>query len=137
MPQGITEDVKKQAGQRINSRFIMYVLGIHKSALKKTQRGRRFGNSAESQQLQRSRDSAKTHNYGTIVERHLEDEQYHMRMHELGYTQSKMEHFDRTALERKNYVANPEKRRCYRDQHSVVQTQSWRRQQRREDQTIP
>ena len=33
--QGITAKVKKQAKQRTNSRFIMYVLGVHKLALKK------------------------------------------------------------------------------------------------------
>ena len=37
-PQSITAEVKKQAGQRINSRFIMYKL-----ALKNIQRGQRYG----------------------------------------------------------------------------------------------
>ena len=54
--QGITEGVKKQAEQRISSRFIMYVLGVHDLILKKTQRGRRNGKSAESQKLKRARD---------------------------------------------------------------------------------
>ena len=35
--------------------------------------------------------SAEKHNYGTIVERYLEDEQYQMRMHAQRYTQSDME----------------------------------------------
>ena len=45
----LTEEVKKQAEQRINSRFTMYVLWAHKLALKNTQRCRRDGNSAASQ----------------------------------------------------------------------------------------
>ena len=47
MLQGISEEVTKQAEQRINSRFIKYVRGILKLALKITQVGRRYGNSAE------------------------------------------------------------------------------------------
>ena len=73
----VTEEVKKQAEQRINSRFIMYVLGIHKLALKKTQRGRRYAHSAESQKLKKAMDyldSAKKHNDGTIVARYHENE---------------------------------------------------------------
>ena len=49
MLQGVTEEVKKQAEQRVNSRFITYVPGIHNSALKNTQRGGRWGKSEESQ----------------------------------------------------------------------------------------
>ena len=81
MLQGI-EEVKKQAEQRISSRF-MNVLGIHDVALKNTQRGRRYGKSAESQKFKRASvhlNSAKKHNGGTI-ERHGDDEQYQMRMH--------------------------------------------------------
>ena len=37
MLKGITKEVKKQAEQRISSRFIMYVRGIHDLALKNTQ----------------------------------------------------------------------------------------------------
>ena len=48
------EEVKEQAGQRINSRFVVYVLGIHNLALKK-KRGRRYGNSAESQKTRESK----------------------------------------------------------------------------------
>ena len=36
---------KKQAEQRISSRYIMYVLSIHDLALKNTHRGRRHGKS--------------------------------------------------------------------------------------------
>ena len=55
-------------------------------------------------------DSAKEHNYGIIVERFLEDEQYQMRMHEQGYTQFDMEDFDRMANEERNYVASSTER---------------------------
>ena len=61
MLEGVTEEIKKQAEQRINRRFIMYVRGLHQLALKITQRGRRL---------------RKEHSYGTIVERYREDEQY-------------------------------------------------------------
>ena len=82
--QGITEEVKKQAEQRISS--------VHDLALKKTQRGRRYGKSAESRKLTRARDyldSAQKH-CGTIVERNPDDEQYRMRMHEPGYPETDM-----------------------------------------------
>ena len=95
--QGITAEVKKQAEQRIIGRFVVYVPGVHKLALKKIQRGRPYGNSAGSQKLKRARDylgSARKLNYGTIVERYFEDEKYQMRLHERGYTQSDMEEFD-------------------------------------------
>ena len=58
MLQGITEKVKKQAEQRMSSRFIVYV------AFTKLERARDHS------------DSAQKHNCGTIVERYLEDEQY-------------------------------------------------------------
>ena len=38
------------------------------------------------------------------MERNFEDEQYQMRMHEQGYTQSDMEEFDGLAMEKKNFV---------------------------------
>ena len=85
MLQVITEEVKKLAEQRINSRFIMYVPGVHNLALKNIQRGRRYGNSAESHQLKKARaylGPTEKQNYGTVVERYLEDEQYQLRMHE-------------------------------------------------------
>ena len=72
--QGITEEVKKQAEQRINCRFIMYVPGIHKLALKNNQIGRSYGKSAESKKNKRARyyvEFAQKHNRGTIVERYL------------------------------------------------------------------
>ena len=50
MLQGITEEVKKQAEQPINSRFV-YVPEIHDLGLENTQGGRRNGNSAGSQKL--------------------------------------------------------------------------------------
>ena len=42
-------------------------------------------------------DSAKKHNYGRIVARDIEDEEYRMRMQEQGDTQSDMEEVDRIA----------------------------------------
>ena len=72
----ITEEVKNQAEQGINSRFIMYVFGIHKFALKNTPKGRRYGTSAASQILKKARDdldSSKKDNCGTVVECYFED----------------------------------------------------------------
>ena len=94
IPQGITEEVKKQAEQRINSRLIMYVPGIHTLALNNTQSDRRYGNSADSQKLKKARaylNSAKKDNYGTIVERYLEDAQCQLRRFEQEHSQSDME----------------------------------------------
>ena len=45
--QDITEEVKRQAEQRNNSRLIMYVPRLHSLALKKIQKSRWFRNSAE------------------------------------------------------------------------------------------
>ena len=125
MAQGLTEEAKKQAEQRISSPFIMYVLCIHDLASKKTKSGRHCGKPTESQQLKRAKDdldSAQKHNCGTIVDRYFEDEQFQKRMHEQGYTQSEVEEFDREALKRKNYVATHGERRYCRDQHKVVQS---------------
>ena len=69
------------------------------------------------------------HKCGTIVERHLEDVQYQMRMHEQGYTQSDMEEFDRIANEKGNYAASSTERACHRDQFT--------RQRHRKDQRTP
>ena len=99
----ITEGFKKQTEPRINSRFIMHVDSIHQFALKNTERGRRYGKSAEPQKLERAGDylnSAKKHSCGTTVERYLEDEQSQTRTHEQGYTQSDVEEFDRVAGEK-------------------------------------
>ena len=85
--QGSTDDVRMQAKHRIRSRFIMYVPGIHDSALKNTQCGRRHGKSEESRKLTRAKDSLDSlhkHNCGTIVERCFTDEQYRKRMYEQG-----------------------------------------------------
>ena len=76
----------------------MYVRGSHNFASKKTQRGRRYGKSGESQKKHKRAkehsDSALKHKYRTIVERCFEGEQYQMRTYEQGYTQSDMEDFD-------------------------------------------
>ena len=55
--QGTTDDVQMQAKHRIRSRFIMYVPGIHDSALNNTQCGRRHGKSEESRKLTGAKDS--------------------------------------------------------------------------------
>ena len=57
------------------------------------------------------------------MERYLEDEQYQMRTHEQGYTQSDMEEFDRTANEKKKriYVASSTERAYCRGEYKVVQ----------------
>ena len=101
MLQGITEGVKKQAEQRISSRFIMYVPVVHDSALKKTESGRRDGKSAGSQKPKRARDyfdSAQKHNCGTIVGPYHEKEQDHRRVHEQRYTQIVMGRMCQTSV---------------------------------------
>ena len=73
MLQGITEEAKKQAEQRISNPFVLYLPVIRDLALKKTQRSQRVGKSEESQKLKRGKDyfdSAQKHNCGTIVERY-------------------------------------------------------------------
>ena len=55
MLKSLTEEVKKQAEQRISSRYIMCVLGIHDLALKIPEGGRRYGKSGESQKTQKSK----------------------------------------------------------------------------------
>ena len=89
-----TEPQKSRSSQRNES-----TVGIMEElALKNIPKGRRYGISAESQKLKKTRaywDSARNLNDGTIVERHLEDDQYQTRMHEQGYSYSDMEEFDR------------------------------------------
>ena len=103
--QGITQKVKKQAEQRINSRFIMYVLVIHNLALKNTYTGRHHGNSAESQELKRARVY--------LLESFTKKHPCACTNND---TQSGMEEFDRTANEKRNYVASSADRAHYRDQ---------------------
>ena len=55
MLQGITDQFRKQAEQRMSSRFIMNVPGICGSAEKNTQKGRRYGKSEQSQKLKKSK----------------------------------------------------------------------------------
>ena len=54
LPQGIAAEVKTQAAQRINNRFIMFVPGVHTCALKNIQRC--HGHSAESQKFERKQE---------------------------------------------------------------------------------
>ena len=135
---GSTEEVKKQAEQRINSRFIMYVLGVHTSALKNIPRGRRCGHSSESQKLKRAGDyldSVKTHSCGTIVERYLQDENYQLRMYDPGYTQSDVDEFDRITKERWIYVASSGERAYCRGQNKVVQPYQGNQRHRKDRRT--
>ena len=70
MLQGITEEIKKQAEQRINSRFIMYVPGVHNVALKNTQKGvDAMEKSAESRKLQKSKRLTWIPRRSTIADR--------------------------------------------------------------------
>ena len=99
----MTEEVKKQAEQRINSRVVMHVLEGHNLALKSIQRvdvmeTRHDHKNSRKQEI--TWETQKTQNYGTVVERHFEDETYQMCMHEQGYTQSDVEEFDRKANEK-------------------------------------
>ena len=79
-------------------------------------------------------DSAKKHKCGTIVERHLEVEQYQLGLHEQGCTHSDMEEFDSIAMERKNYVAVPEEKSSLQLPIQRRTSQSRRKQQHWKDQ---
>ena len=85
MLQGITEVVKQQAEQRINSRFTMYVPGIDNLEFEENSSGLTLWKLCRfTKKLKKARDylgSAQKHNCGTIVERYLEDEQYQVRTH--------------------------------------------------------
>ena len=110
--QGITEEVKKQAEQRISGRFIMCVPGVHVS-IENIPKGvhtvENLQNRKNSKRAKVYLDSAQKLNCGTIAEGHF-NEQYRTRMREQGYTQTLMEESNRIALERKNDVATPEER---------------------------
>ena len=60
-------------------------------------------------------DSAQQHTCGTIVGRYLEDEPYHMRMHEQGHAQSDMEELVRIANETNIYGRTAQSRRRQQD----------------------
>ena len=103
MLQGITDEVKKQAEQRI-SRYIMWVSGIHDLVLKILTGSDAMDNLKNAQKLKWTENySAHQHNCGAIVDSYLNDEQYQNGMQEQGYTQTKMKQFDRRVVERKNY----------------------------------
>ena len=121
--QGITEEVKKQAEQRISSRFIMYVFGFHNLPLKNTQRGRRYGNSAESHINSRKQEITWISQRNTITERSwsASREKAVPHAHEQGYTQSDMEEFDWISNAQRIYVASSTERAHHRDQYKVVQ----------------
>ena len=98
----------QEAGRATNQQLIHHVRHWNSQcrilALKITQNGPPYGNSSESQKLKKAREylgAAKKHKYGTMVERGLEDEQYQMRTHEQGYTQSDLEEYDRIANEKR------------------------------------
>ena len=72
----------------------MFVPGIHKLALKNTQKVSTLWKICRTKKLKRARDflnSEQKLNCGTTVDRYLEDETYQMRMHEQGYMQPDME----------------------------------------------
>ena len=119
----------------------MWVRRIQKLALKNAQRVDVMETLQNHKTIKMTRDyleSAKKHNYGTIVERYLEDEQYQsactnmvlhgytlsrfedwqyqMHMHEQGYTQSDMEEFDRVAHENSFHVTSSDEPASCRDQ---------------------
>ena len=120
--QGITDELKKQAEQRINSRYIMYVPDIHDRS-----KGADAMENLMSHKLKRAKDyldSSHKHNCGMVGERYLNDEQYQKRKHEQGYAQTEMKDFDRTVLGKKNHKATLEERYDHRDGRA---TQSRRR----------
>ena len=119
MLQGITDEVKKQAAQRISSR-IHDIRPWHArfNFEEKPWGADALENLKNRKKLKRAKDfldSAHNHNCRTIVERYLNGEQYQMRMDEQGYTHTNMEYLDRAALGRKNYVATPEEKSYYKD----------------------
>ena len=114
-----------EAGRATNQQSIHHVRPWDSQfSMKNTPRGRRNGNTAESQKLKKAGEylgSAKKPNYGTIVERYLEDEQHQMHMYEQGSTQSDMKEIDRVATEKEDLRRFLTERALYRDQHKVVQ----------------
>ena len=105
---GIAEEVKKQAQQRINSRNIMFDPGIQNLALKISQKWSTLGKlcriTKTSEEHATTWIPQKKHNCRTIEKRYLEDEKYHMRMHEQRYTQSDIEELDRIASANKGFT---------------------------------
>ena len=81
MLHGITKEVKKQAEQRIGSRYIMYVPTIHDVAWEYPN-GSTLWKIGKSQKLENREkdhfDAAKKKNCGQIVKLHLHGEQYQM-----------------------------------------------------------
>ena len=60
-------------------------------------------------------------NCGTFVERHFDDEQHQMHMHEQEYSQSDMEEFDRLANAKWTSVARLHERAHHRSFYNIVQ----------------
>ena len=109
MLQGITDEVWKQAEQRISSRFIVYALGFYDLAFTVPRRTDAMGN------LQNRPNSKKEYitwiaRTGTLAERSWSapslTSNIKSTMHEQVDTYTDMQDFDRTALERKNHVAH-------------------------------
>ena len=139
MLQGITEEVKKQADQRIHSRIIMYVPGVDDLVVKNAQRGRRSGTSAKSHKLKRARDCLNSPRKNTTAERSWSATSRTSNIKcactNKDTRSPDMEGFDRTASEKRNYVAALEEGAHCRDQKS--HNQARRRQQHREDRRPP
>ena len=84
-------------GRTTDQQSIHHVLpGVYNLALQNIQKGSTLSKLCRIIKIKKARSylgSAKKEKYGTIVE----DENYQLRMHEQGYTQSDMEEFDRIA----------------------------------------
>ena len=116
----LTEEVKKQAEQRINSRFTMYVLWAHKLALKNTQRCRRDGNSAASQNSE-GHETTWLPRRNIIAERSWSATSRKSACTNKDTRSPDMEEFDRIASAKRSDVAALAERAYCGDQHKVVQ----------------
>ena len=96
---GITEEVKRQAQERISSHARKILKGV--DLMQTPQNHKKNSKEQETTWIPQRK-----HNCGTIVVRYLEDEQYQKRKHEQGYTQSDMEEFDRITNEERIYVVS-------------------------------
>ena len=126
MLQPITEDVKKQAEQRIRN---------HSSCTSRRREEnctKRLWKICRIQKIESNRILGfRAESHGTIVGRYLENKQYHVHMHEQRYTQSDMEEYDTTALERKSYEASP------KDKRVTTETNAWSHSPLKKDPATP
>ena len=103
----MTAEVKKQAEQRINSRFIMCVLWSSQFSIEEYSTRSSLCKLCTITKNSRKQEISwvpqKKQNYGPIGA--LEDEQCKIRLHEQRYVQSVMEEFDRIGNEKWTFVA--------------------------------